>query len=241
VRVDGGDAVKPGQAGLPNWQLPWNTHLDDFCREMDQAAAANRQDPAYQITYYPIVGRDQPTRQSALLTGGILEIREDRDGKDESGDGTVPLLSAALSGTEKSRAFAPDQHARLQGSVPLQTHLKGVVCGTSQQGIDRLRGVTTWFGLAIDDVFLPDEPVRLSLQPHRVDEPDAAVAATVVVTDEATGAEALRRDVTLRPDGSDIELGVMRPSEYVVAVSAGRRSSTVSDIFTVASPEELQE
>ncbi len=50
-------------------------------------------------------GRDQPTRQSARVDGGIVTVVNERGGSDESGDGTVPLLSAALSSADNQRTF----------------------------------------------------------------------------------------------------------------------------------------
>lgn len=125
-----GTVATPADAHLPGWKSSWNDALLTFQSEMEIAAKANRADPLFianPVIYQPITGRDQPTRQSAVLVGGKLEVLFDRAGKDESGDGTVPLLSAALAGTQQMRTFAPEQHSRLQPNISLLNHLSGVI------------------------------------------------------------------------------------------------------------------
>src|SRR3712207_2304039 len=71
--------------------------------ERGGAAPSTRGHPRFEATPAaspPIGGWDREPRQSARLRDGSLTVLFDRDGQDEGGDGTVPLLSAALSGTE---------------------------------------------------------------------------------------------------------------------------------------------
>ena len=68
-----------------------------FYREIKAAAEANAKDAAYQSGAYqtfPIVGVAQPTLQSATLAGGKITLLRSDNGKDYSGDGTVPRFSA---------------------------------------------------------------------------------------------------------------------------------------------------
>lgn len=242
VQVDGAEAVMPADAGLPGWQPVWSEHVVSFQREMDEAAARNAEDPAYTTRYHPIVGRDQPTMQSAHLRDGALRVVRDRGGQDESGDGTVPLLSAALSGTQHARTFAPDQHARLQCSVALQTHLRGVLLGLTGQGIESLRAADAWFGLDVDDVHLPDEPVQVDVEARSGLDPALLpeVPARLTVVDEATGEQVLAREVSLPREATRLDLGVLPPSSYLLTVEGqgGGETTPVSDVFTVAGAAE---
>lgn len=250
VQVDGAEAVTPADAGLPGWQPAWSQHVVEFQREMDEAAARNAQDPAYGTRYHPVVGRDQPTMQSAHLRDGTVRVVRDRGGQDESGDGTVPLLSAALSGTQDARSFAPDQHARLQCSVPLQTHLKGVLLGLGAPGIESLRAVDAWFGLDVDDVYLPDEPVQVEVEARSGLDPALLpqVPARLSVVDQATGEPVLQQDLSLAREAVRLDLGPLPPSSYLLTVEgreqdgghggATGEAAPVSDVFTVAGVEE---
>jgi pimeloyl-ACP methyl ester carboxylesterase len=240
-----GNAVTPAKAGLPGWKPAWDQHLVDFQTEMEQAAAANRADPAFArnpVVYRPIVGTDQPTRQSARMVGDQVELRMDRGGSDEAGDGTVPLVSAALAGTEDQRTFAPQRHSRLQNYNPMLDHLKGVLASLYQVRIDDLRAtVTAWFSYDGDDMYLPEEPVRVRLRAHVAvtEELMPQVEATVRVIDLATGGEVLRRDLQVRRQWQDLELQPLDPGAYRVEVHGRSDTAPISDVLTVAAPEEL--
>ena len=241
-----GTAVTPALAGLPGWKPAWDSHLSDFQTEMEQAAAANRTDPGFAsnpVMYRPIVGTDQPTKQSARMVGDTVELAMDRGGSDEGGDGTVPLLSAALSGTEDRRTFAPQQHSRLQNYDAMLDHLKGVLASLYLPRIEDVRAtVTAWFSYDGDDVYLPEEPVRIRLRAHVAVTEDLMpeVQATIRVTDQVTGKDLPDRPVQARRDWQDIELGVLPPSTYTIEIQGQGDTAPVSDVFVVAAPEEME-
>jgi len=240
-----GTARTPADAGLGTWKSQWNDALQTFQQEMESAAKANRSDPQFDanpVIYQPITGRDQPTRQSVVLVNGKAEFHFDRQGKDESGDGTVPLLSAALAGTQQMRTFAPEQHARLQANIPLLNQLSGVLQALHAARVEDLRRtVTSWFAIDVDDVYLPGEPVSVHLQ--ALSDLDAGtlpeVKATVMVQDKATGEEAARREVTVPRERTEIVLGEPGPGTYLLTVSGPSSAATASDVFAIASAEEL--
>jgi pimeloyl-ACP methyl ester carboxylesterase len=240
-----GTARTPANAGLAQWKPAWNDALLTFQQEMEDAAKVNRADPRFAanpVVYQPITGRDQPTRQSAVVVNDKLELRFDREGKDESGDGTVPLLSAALAGTQQMRTFAPEQHSRLQANVPLLNHLSGVIQALHAARVEDLRrAVTSWFAIDVDDVYLPDEPVSVRLQ--ALSDLDFGtlpeVKATVSVQNEETGEEAIRRDVVVPRERREIVLGKPGPGTYLLTVSGPGGTAAVSDVFAVASADEL--
>jgi Lecithin:cholesterol acyltransferase len=243
----GGVAATPANAGLPGWDPAWDTARRDFQQEMDAGARANRDDAAYEenpVVYRPIVGTDQLTKQSAVITGGTVDILNTRDSSDEGGDGTVPLLSAALAGTEEQRTFAPEQHARLQNYDSMLAHLKGAVSSLYQVRIEDLRAArTAWFSYAAEALYLPEEPFTIRLATcSAVDESLLPAAdAMVTVTDRTTGAVPIRR--TLRvPQGplTEYELGMLAPGTYQVDVTGGPDTAPLSDVAVVAAPTDLE-
>ncbi|MGH3698365.1 MAG: lipase/acyltransferase domain-containing protein [Pseudonocardiaceae bacterium] len=245
--IDGpdGTTTTPADAGLAQWNPAWNHALLAFQREMEDAAKANRADPefiAHPVVYQPITGRDQPTRQSAAVVNGKVELRFDRKGKDESGDGTVPLLSGALAGTQQMRTFAPEQHARLQANTPLLNHLSGVIQALHESRIEDLRRrVTSWFALDVDDVYLPNEPVAVHVQ--TLSDLDLGtlqeVQTTVAVQDQATGQHVTHRDVVVPRDRTEVVLGELGAGTYLLTVSGPAGAAEVSDVFAVASVAEV--
>jgi pimeloyl-ACP methyl ester carboxylesterase len=240
-----GDAVTPADGELPQWQPSWDDQLREFQQETEEAAAANREDPGFAaspVMYRPITGRDQPTRQSARVEGGTVTVVNDRGGSDESGDGTVPLLSAALSGTENQRTFVPEQHSRLQCSGPMLQHLAGVLQSLHQIRIDDLRDqVTSWFSLDVDDLFLPGEPASVRLAALSALDVGSLpeVETTLTVNEHATGTQVVQRTLIIPRETSEIILGELPPGTYTINVAGGQASAPVSDIFAVAAPEEL--
>jgi hypothetical protein len=155
----------------------------------------------------------------------------------------VPLLSAALSGTQQMRTFAPEQHSRLQTNGPLLNHLGGVIQALHETRIEDLRRrVTSWFALDLDDVYLPGEPVSVHVQ--ALSDLDLGtlqhVDATVAVHDQGTGQEVARRDVTVPRDPAEVVLGELVPGTYLLTVSGPAGAATVSDVFAVASLEEVE-
>lgn len=241
-----GTAMTPADAHLPQWKSPWNNALVTFQKEMEAAAKANRADPdfiANPVVYQPITGRDQPTRQSAVVVEGKLELRFEREGTDESGDGTVPLLSAALAGTQQMRTFAPEQHSRLQPNTALLNHLSGVLQALHATRIEDLRRrMTSWFALDIDDVYLPGEPVSVHLRV--LSDLDSGtlpeLKATVAVQDKATGQQVACRDAMVPQGATEVVIGELDPGSYLVKVTGPAGAAAVSDIFAVASPEDVE-
>jgi hypothetical protein len=241
-----GTARTPANAGLAQWKPAWNDALQTFQQEMDSAALVNRADPQFAanpVVYQPITGRDQPTRQSAAVVGDAIELRFDREGKDDSGDGTVPLLSAALAGTQQMRTFAPEQHSRLQTNLPLLHHLSGVIQALHAPRVEDLRrAVNWWFAIDVDDVYLPGEPVSVHIQAlsdlDRETSPE--VKATVSVQNKATGEVTARRDVVVQRERTEVVLGEPAPGTYLLTVNGPGDSAAVSDVLAVASLDELE-
>jgi hypothetical protein len=159
----------------------------------------------------------------------------------------VPLISAALSGTEDQRTFAPERHARLQSLGSMLAHLNGVLSALNQVRVDDLRSVaTSWLSFAAEDVYLPDEPCSFTLGARSAVEESLLrhVPAELVVTDRATGAQVVRRRMQIPRESQAVEVGVLPPGTYTVRVSSdvlahGANLAPVSDVFVVPHPADL--
>ncbi|MGW0391032.1 lipase/acyltransferase domain-containing protein [Streptomyces sp. NPDC003042] len=238
-----GPAATPAKAGLPAWQPQWNSHLTDFFGEMEDAATANRQDPAWeanQVIYHPIVGMDQPTRQSARLADHGVEPLMTREDRDEGGDGTVPKLSAALSGTEDARTFVPQRHASLQNQDAMLDHLKGILQSLHDVRIDDLRAaVTSWFSYLGDDLYLADEPVVCEIGANSAlsESELPEVRARLTVTGRSADLPVVDRAITVPRERQLFEIGVLPPGAYDLLVSASADTAPLSDVFLVAGPD----
>ncbi|MFF5703670.1 esterase/lipase family protein [Streptomyces sp. NPDC012794] len=238
-----GAATTPAKAGLPGWQPQWSRQSTAFYEEMEAAAAANRQDPAWeagQVVYHPVVGADQPTRQSARITGEEVETPMAREDHDEGGDGTVPLVSAALSGTEDARTFVPQKHGGLQNHGAVLDHLEGVLQSLHDIRTDDLRAAaTTWFSHLGDDLYLAGEPVVCEIGAHSAQGESELpeVPARLSVTSRTTGRPAVDLTVIVPRERRRLDLGVLPPDTYDLLISAGADTFPLSDVFVVVAPE----
>jgi pimeloyl-ACP methyl ester carboxylesterase len=237
IDAGGSEPVRPAEsAGVPELDVPRaSTALADFFRAME-AGVANRPENAYEIQ--PIVGITQDTWQSAVLQGGKLTVRRTRrqpsgEDIDESGDGTVPRVSATPieMGDDPPAVYASQKHATLQEVESVQTQLLGIL--TQIPGLSGVRGLRSGLALRVDGSFAIAEtvPVRVVTS-----QPRLSLAATV--TDRGTG----RTDgpYTLRGLGQgiyEVELPGCNPGDYSVTVTGTGTSRNlvqpVSDVFVV--------
>jgi pimeloyl-ACP methyl ester carboxylesterase len=129
----------------------------DFYEEIKVAAQRNGLDEAYKTSgfeTYPIVGLAQPTFQSATVAGGKVTLLRSFAGKDNSGDGTVPRVSAtpfAMSGAHRE-IYVAEQHGSLQNFDPALVNLLGVLTGFEIELAQFFSAAQT-LSLDIDDVY----------------------------------------------------------------------------------------
>jgi hypothetical protein len=132
--------------------------------------------------------------------------------------------------------------SRLQTNGPLLNDLSGVIQALHAARVEDLRrAVTAWFALDVEDVYLPGEPASVHIQAFSNLDPNTLpeVKATVSVRDKATGREAARRDVVVPRQRTEVMLGEPSPGTYLLRVSGPNGAATVSDVFAVASVDEL--
>ena len=127
------------------------------------AAAVDRNGGYGRYQICPVVGIFQPTRQSAVVRDGQVEILDRLDGKDLGGDGTVPRVSSTpieLS-TESREVYATEAHASLQNFDPVLVQVSGLL---TWQSLALYKGSPAdGFRLEVDDVVPPGEPVEVAL------------------------------------------------------------------------------
>jgi pimeloyl-ACP methyl ester carboxylesterase len=243
IEIDGG-YVRPAESqGVPRLDTTRATSaLDDFHREIEKGVS-KRPDNAYEI--HPVVGITQPTRQSARLVDGKLELLQTRrnsagEDVDESGDGTVPRVSATPIelGNKPSAVYASQIHASLQNAESVQTQLLGVL--TEVADLENIRDLRSGLSLTLDEVFGPTEQISAQV---KVTEPRLELAATV--TNIASGAMDGPFPLAARANGLyALKLPPRPAGDYRLSVEGVRRSAQVvqpvTGIFMVApdAPDE---
>ncbi|NES25412.1 MAG: hypothetical protein F6K41_42565 [Symploca sp. SIO3E6] len=149
-----------------------------FHREIEAAVTANQTNADYGQSYkiIPIVGTQQPTMQSVNLENGQLVVNSTLpkgiDPELGSGDGTVPYLSAIpLELSEEYReTYIAERHGSLQNNPRVLQELRDRLKATQKKSLSEIRGPEvspaaaerSAISLGLDDLYLADEPVRLS-------------------------------------------------------------------------------
>ncbi len=205
-----------------------------FHQEIQDAQARNAKDSAYADhgpALVPVVGIEQPTAQSARVDGGRCTLVNEYEGEDQGGDGTVPRVSGTPIelGDAKREVYAAETHGALQNADGTLANLHGVLTRERidfrrfQQAADAAR-----LTLALDDVVLPGEPLRVRVRPS---EGNAKVRLTLrSLADGRVREESLRRDAEPRWQCGEFSLepGIWR----VTAQAEG--ATPVSDLAVAA-------
>jgi pimeloyl-ACP methyl ester carboxylesterase len=229
-------------AAVPGLDMERVRAADEFHREIERSvsendAAADGPEAAEtgrreRYVLRPVVGIEQPTSQSARVANGRVELLRVREGEDESGDGTVPRVSASpIERGEEQAAFASTRHASLQNADAVLTHVHGVL--TAPQDHGRIRAVARPVTLSVDldDIYVKDEPVAIAVRSSSPGEPlEIAIEhATTSVTVASAPVQAT--DEEWRP----AELAPLPPGAYRAIVRGDpARVEPVADLFVVA-------
>jgi hypothetical protein len=203
-------------SSLPNVDSVRARQALEFYREMRTAQEANAKLDDYARSKYevfPIVGIGQPTFQSARLGRGSITLVRAIGGKDDSGDGTVPRISATpleLSSAHRE-IFVSEVHASLQNFNAALVQLTGILTGT-QIDLAGFNFTPRTISLDLDDVYAADA-VTIRAEPSA----DVPVMARLV----GTAPDAPVYELPLVPMGDSYEgTTSLPPGPYRVTASA---------------------
>src|SRR5262249_27293964 len=141
---------------------------------------------------WPIVGIEQPTSQTARITGNLAAMV-----RDDGGDGTVPRASAIPIELSKNppAMYAAERHGSLQNFDPVLVQLEGVL---TAQDLARFRAFPkTAITVDFADALTPSEPVLIDAKPA-----DGRPTLRAVVVNAESGVEVRSGTLTPRRDGT---------------------------------------
>ena len=159
--------------GIPGLDGDKARAANAFHREIESAVNVHLKDNAYLTNRYPIhavVGRKQPTKQSALLANGKVQFLESYEGTDLEGDGTVPLVSATPieMADDAGRVYAAELHSSLQNADAVLVNLGGILGALNIHG-DQFRAAPPTLGVALrlrlDDAYPAGSPIQMTVEP----------------------------------------------------------------------------
>jgi hypothetical protein len=236
-----GNLVRVGEtSGIPNVDPARAAAALAFHNEIDDAVTAKMETSAYRDGRYvvhPVIGVQQKTAQTARRDGNGVRMLDERNGKDESGDGTVPRVSAIP--LEYSNAnvgmFAATKHAALQNADAVLIQLEGVITGMALDlGAVKAGPGLVSLSLEVEDLYFDSEPVVVRVRPDK-----AGTELTARIISPATNSEAGTRKLTESPDGWHVgDFGRLQPGEYRVTVT-GEKTEPAMDAFAVGETPEL--
>jgi hypothetical protein len=150
------------------------------------------------------------------------------DGADNSGDGTVPRVSATpLEMSEAHREiFAAEVHASLQNFDAALVNLTGILTGT-EIDLSKFRFAPETISIDIDDVYASD-----AVAIRAIPSAEAPVTARIIA---ATTGEIVK-ELLLQPTGDHfLAMTSLSPGPYRTTVSAQFQDGPVSatDVFLV--------
>jgi pimeloyl-ACP methyl ester carboxylesterase len=232
---NGSGAIRLKEASkVPGVDLGRIAMADAFHRRIEGAVKEHTADPEYSRTRYaihPIVGLEQPTQQSARLVNGRIEMHRNLNGVDNSGDGTVPRVSATPIEDGETRAvYAATRHASLQNADAVLTQLRGILTVPRALGTLRAAAPVT-VSLQLEDVYSAGEPIAVAVAPS-----DSGEDVRAIVQDTETSATVATADVSRSNDQwRHVEFRPLPAGTYRIVVE-GRADKVepVSDLFLVA-------
>lgn len=156
-----------GAASIPNLDQKRVTEAMDFHEDIQKGVTTH----AGGYAIHSIVGTHQETFQSARLDGATVRMLTTYKGQDQSGDGTVPRVSASPIelGNSAPLVFAACPHASLQNDEPVWINLEGILTGM-KINLDEYRERVLEqvnVGLSVEDVYPSDQPVAIRARPEK--------------------------------------------------------------------------
>ena len=181
---------------------------------------------------FPIVGNVQSTLQSAILQNGKVVLSTSLEKVDNSGDGTVPRVSAIPHEYSKAdnATFAAMKHGSLQNTPSLLEHLEGVITGLDLDlGKFLEPDKRVQLSLSAGDVYFTDERVTIG-----VDAGEDRLDLKARIIDGVTSTQIAEQDMRDNRDGTySADCGFLQEGSYRVEVG-GMSAATVADSFGVS-------
>jgi hypothetical protein len=195
----------------------------DFHARLDKRAGASG---ASGYDVHPIVGFAQPTRTTARIVRGRVEVLWTIDGTDEGGDATVPRLSAAPDAIRPDSPLIGGPVAEQHGSLQSNGWVLDAIEGILTAPIRHMSPGTRPVGVDVPEVVLSGEPVEVVVPRY-----ERSSALEVVLVDEAGRRQGqpqrlLRGDGGLRTSFKDLA-----PGAYEVRVrGVGAQRARVAEV-----------
>jgi len=252
----GEDYVRVAETnGIPGIDLARAKDALAFHREIEDKVNDHRTDPEYLDGGYvivPVVGTRQPTLQSAVLVDKRLTVSEElpvwMDPLLADGDGTVPRASAVpieLSDAYRD-SYAAERHSSLQCNRTVLDDIRGRLEQMQVRGLREVRGPgessaaaeRPALALAVDDLYLADEPVTMTARVVNSEQPTGALRARVELVDAPASELARSVEFSESADGWTCSLEELPPGLYRVEVRTEKAGPSappsVHDLFEVA-------
>ena len=222
-------------AGIPGVDQARAQAALGFHHAIRDAVNEHQEDPEYVAGGYrihPITGISQPTKQSARIENDKVTLLNSHKGKDYSGDGTVPRVSAIpLEITDgETGMFTAEKHGSIQNDGGVLMHLRGLLTG---QDIDfndfeRFAEEPVTLGVEMDEVFDAKEPVEVTATAN-VEE----LSLTATATNADTGAVQATATLEQSSDGQYKASLYLPEGVYRLTVTMHGTRESVTDVVIV--------
>ena len=239
--VDTGDGKlrRPGETdGLPSVDFTKAAAALAFHYELEQAIRDNATSKEYKpYSVHPIIGTDQPTKQSARIQEGRLVLSNELNGTDESGDGTVPRPSAIPLGSTsdadrefaKTSLFISGIHGSLQNIPQVVEQISYLLL---EPNLDQYRSVSSRpdfeaVALTVDDAYLVGEPIKIGCDTRKT-----KLQAMLIVENAATGKQVFKGNIA--PQSNESITAENLPVGTYRAALQTQEQKLVSDVFLVS-------
>ena len=227
VSTSGSDLHRVAEiSGLPDVDQARAQTALAFHRKIESEQKLNAALPGYGYKIVPLVGFEQPTMQTACFANGKLELIASYAGKDESGDGTVPRVSATPIEVlnEAGAVFAADRHGSLQNNEGLLAHVRGVLTQPDTTIVRRAYEDVADLSVTVEDAY----PVGANIE-IGVTASEGMPAIEAILQDAVTNLEVARLPVK----GQRVIFDPLKSGHYRFILS-GPNVAPVSDVFLVA-------
>lgn len=216
-------------SGLPHVDHARAATALAFHRRIEDEQRSNASLPGYGYKIVPCVGFEQPTMQSARFDGGALALLASRGGKDESGDGTVPRVSATPIEVpnELGAAFASERHGSLQNNGGLLAHVRGVLTQPDTFPVLRV-GSETGLSMLLEDAYMEGEEIEVGVTASQ-----GFPEMEAVLEDAVTGAEVTTAPVRRGGNAGQRVIFDPLPVGHYRLTIRGVEVSPIRDVFLV--------